>query len=94
MLVYSIYASMIYQMSEKGFMIFYFNDQNFKSIYLSRLTRGKRKINSLDNEEAGFSSKKSKLEEELEVWWKFDLNLFGFIIHLIGSAKPDMESQR
>jgi hypothetical protein len=81
-------------MSEKGFMFFYFYDNNFKSIYLSRLARGKRKINSLDNEEDGFSSKKSKHEEELEVWWKFDLNLFEFIIHLIGSAKLDMESQR
>ena len=81
-------------MSEKGFMFFYFYDNNFKSIYLSRLTSGKRKINSFDNEEDGLSSKKSKLEEELEVWWKFDLSLFGFIIHLTGSAKPDMESQR
>jgi hypothetical protein len=81
-------------MSEKGLTFFYFYDKNFKSIYLSRLTSGKRKINSLDNEEDGLSSKKSKLEEELEVWWKFDLNLFGFIIHLTGSAKPDMESQR
>jgi hypothetical protein len=81
-------------MSEKGLPFFYFYDKNFKSIYLSRLTSGKRKINSLYHEEDGLSSKKSKLEEELEVLWKFDLNLFVFMIHLTSSAKPDMESQR
>jgi hypothetical protein len=66
-------------MSEKGLTFFYFYNKI---------------LNPFIYEEDVLSSKKSKLEEELEVWWKFDLSLFGFIIHLTGSAKPDMESQR